>query len=1273
MGRESRPKSRSKERKSPSKNKKKDDKDLGKDTSGSHSKETSKPSSVSSSGSDTKRLASKLSPPVTHADHAVGGPCEKDGGSKTTSHSKNDGGSHDGSQEDSGFMTRGEMRATLESFGARLGSEFRSLINKNGKRLRSPSSSSDDESSSGSSRSRSRSRSRRSRRSRSRRYYSRSRSPVRRRSASSAKAESPRDSADPRVAARMRDNGDENGRDENATPADFDGYIAAFSGLDEDDSYNQQLAEFRAFFEAGDRVGAPLDDGFASVFNPGLRQMPDEEKIKSLLVKHNKPSNMGNLSVPKTNPAIYKQLKKGPQIVDMQVQKAQLYLAKALVPASKAMANIMTKSKDAEKPIATLIADMGDILKLGTAAFVTLSQARKEVIRNDMKYPVSTVCTVTTPVGQAELFGDDQSLVKLLKERDGEQNPLNACNFDWNNVITSDDEMMLNANFDFADMHKRTKRQGYGSYGYGTNSYGGYGRASSGYDGYKRRGKRGSHRYKPYHSGNRRSRRGKGEHNKSKKKDGESEVCASQQGERGVDDACVNEPKSDSSECMNDYDDCAFLSSENMNANDKADLCKSYSKPQEAIKLCNTPNNFRGGKIARYEHEWRQLTSDPWILETVRGYNIELDSVPVQHNVPGPLHLKHDEQLALDSEISEFIRMGVVEECQAYEPGSYYSNLFTREKENGSHRVILNLKGLTGLMDKKHFKMETVKDVIHMMRPRCKFASIDFKHAFYSIRIDVPSRKYLRFIWHGKHYQFTCMPQGLGPASRVFTKLLKPILAHLRALGIEISIYIDDSILIDDEESSCFEDNILYSVKAFDKHGYTANLEKSVLPILGPVCNVIKHLGFIFNSISMTVKLTDKKQQAIDRAALALLNSDRVTLQCLASFVGKLVATEPGFPHAPIYYKHIEIFKNEQLRFHRGSMKALVVLPPDIRSHILWWHNNVFHVVRHVIVPSPSHFIESDASGSGWGGIIDDDRTARGPWSADESLMHINVKELTAAFFMLRTFCSDMAHSHIKLRMDNTTAVACVNRQASTKIELMDLTREVWLWAMERKIHLSAEYLPGSSNETADFESRVKDNLDTEWMLEPKIFDKVCKLYGRPDVDMFASRLNAQIEGCYVSWHPDPGAVAVDAFVQEWERYDLLYLFPPFSVIGRTMQKIRSSRSTAVLILPMWPTQAWWPTALKMVTEQPVVLPKNCLWMPQAPEMKHPVKTLTMVAMVVSGQPSKAVDYRKHLSTSFPGHGGMEQMPSMGCISGGGAAFVVKSKLMNFIPLSQMC
>lgn len=45
-----------------------------------------------------------------------------------------------------------------------------------------------------------------------------------------------------------------------------------------------------------------------------------------------------------------------------------------------------------------------------------------------------------------------------------------------------------------------------------------------------------------------------------------------------------------------------------------------------------------------------------------------------------------------------------------------------------------------------------------------------------------------------------------------------------------------------------------------------------------------------------------------------------------------------------------------------------------------------------------------------------------------------------------------------------------------------------------------------------------------------------------PDIDLFTSRLNAKTD-CFVSWHPEPGAMAVDAFSISWANFKSVTLF----------------------------------------------------------------------------------------------------------------------------------
>ena len=51
-------------------------------------------------------------------------------------------------------------------------------------------------------------------------------------------------------------------------------------------------------------------------------------------------------------------------------------------------------------------------------------------------------------------------------------------------------------------------------------------------------------------------------------------------------------------------------------------------------------------------------------------------------------------------------------------------------------------------------------------------------------------------MWEGEKYECIGMPFGLAPAPRLATKLLAPVIRHLRRLGIRVSVYIDDLILL---------------------------------------------------------------------------------------------------------------------------------------------------------------------------------------------------------------------------------------------------------------------------------------------------------------------------------------------------------------------------------------------------------------------------------------------------------------------------------------------
>ena len=95
--------------------------------------------------------------------------------------------------------------------------------------------------------------------------------------------------------------------------------------------------------------------------------------------------------------------------------------------------------------------------------------------------------------------------------------------------------------------------------------------------------------------------------------------------------------------------------------------------------------------------------------------------------------------------------------------------------------MILNLKQFNTHITYRHFKMESINPVIDIVRPNVYMTSIDLKDIFYSIPIHPEHQKYLKLVVLSKIYQYTCMPNGFGPAMRIFTKVSKFPFSHLRS------------------------------------------------------------------------------------------------------------------------------------------------------------------------------------------------------------------------------------------------------------------------------------------------------------------------------------------------------------------------------------------------------------------------------------------------------------------------------------------------------------
>lgn len=144
-------------------------------------------------------------------------------------------------------------------------------------------------------------------------------------------------------------------------------------------------------------------------------------------------------------------------------------------------------------------------------------------------------------------------------------------------------------------------------------------------------------------------------------------------------------------------------------------------------------------------------------------------------------------------------------------------------KPNGGSRFILNLKQLNKFINTEHFKLEDIRTATRLMTPGCYMSTIDLRD-YFLLPIHPSHRKYLRFYWKDFFFEFTVFPFGLNTGPYVFTKLLKPVMQHLRSRGFVSVIYLDDIWCYGRSFSECHS-NVQETIKSLTNLGFIINYE----------------------------------------------------------------------------------------------------------------------------------------------------------------------------------------------------------------------------------------------------------------------------------------------------------------------------------------------------------------------------------------------------------------------------------------------------------------
>ena len=159
----------------------------------------------------------------------------------------------------------------------------------------------------------------------------------------------------------------------------------------------------------------------------------------------------------------------------------------------------------------------------------------------------------------------------------------------------------------------------------------------------------------------------------------------------------------------------------------------------------------------------------------------------------------------------------------------------------------------------------------------------------------------------------------------------------------------------------------------------------------------------------------------------------------------------------------MERVKIKQLARHKGDFDQIIELSQADKRDLPWWMANTASLNKNIVISDPDIIIYTDASREGWGcHVPKTDQYASGRWSLEEQGLHINALELLAVYLSLQAIFSNESAKHIKVMTYNTVTMLCIRNQGSTASKHCNrVARNIWLWAIERNIWLSAYHCPG--------------------------------------------------------------------------------------------------------------------------------------------------------------------------------------------------------------------
>ena len=571
---------------------------------------------------------------------------------------------------------------------------------------------------------------------------------------------------------------------------------------------------------------------------------------------------------------------------------------------------------------------------------------------------------------------------------------------------------------------------------------------------------------------------------------------------------------------------------------------------------------------------FRKIGASGYILATLtNGHKSTLTQEVPSYERRNNISYQENEAFAV-KEVFELARKGKV---QFLDKKPHIVNPFSVAVQRTKSRLILDCSYLNQFVDVPKFKYEDAKEALNFFKKGCSMIKWDLKNGYHLIKIHKDFRKYLGFkIEHEGKIIYGCYlvgPFGLRDLPYLFTKIFRPLVRHWRSVGLAVVKFLDDGI--------CFSDSDEEGEKAsrhIRKDLFQAGAFWSVKKSTWTPTKFCEWLGFSWDSNECTIAAAPHRITKIKELTSLLLSKDVCPIKKLASFTGQIISLSEVVGNC----SRLTTRCSQIAIAEAPSWNSHITITPTIKEEIKFWRENIDSLnIKCCFLQKPPNFlniIESDASDSGCGSILNYKDKALRLFSTKEQSRHSTFRELTAVAHALESFLPSISHSKVKVKVDNQSAARIID-VGSMKSDLHLIAMNIFFLCLKNGISLEIEWIPRELNEAADAASREAIMVDTDdWQITDSFFKLLNGRWGPLTIDCFANYYNKKIDRFY-SLFNSPGCEGVDAFSYNWKNENCL-LVPPVCVVGMALRHLRLCKARGVLVVPYWPSAAYWPLLL---------------------------------------------------------------------------------------------